>query len=157
MWRIRGPEPLIGQTIEAGIPYDGTPTKFDLSTGKQSTNGDMQITLVRFPLQRAPGLVHPYDWHFKIEIPTGGLMPENDIYPYWAPAQGYQASFDFEMSSNNVPWKNQLVQDFYIKDSRGQYGRMHIDVKTTSRTPQTGMDIQLVVNPSGSENLEPSL
>jgi hypothetical protein len=156
MWKIHGAEPLVGKNIESSVPLDGTPATFDLATGKKSANGDVQITMTRFPLQRPPGLVHPYDWHVKIEMTGGGLMPESDAYQYRAPDTGYQPSWSFEMSSNNVPWKNQLEQDFYIQDSKGKYGHMHVDLTTTSKSAETGITIQTTLNPSGSKNLEPA-
>jgi hypothetical protein len=155
MWKISGSEPLTGYNVESSIPYDGTPAQFDLKTGKKTSNGDLRITLSRYPLQIPPGLIHPYDWAVKIELAGGGLIEENDPYPYLAPATGYQSSFDFNMSSNNVPWKSELQQDFYVKSSQGQYGRMRMDIITTSKRPETGISIQFTINPSGSQNLEP--
>jgi len=38
--------------------------------------------LLRSPLQIAPGLLHPYDWQVKIELINGGILEENDPYPY---------------------------------------------------------------------------
>ena len=153
MWKPHGAELLVGSSIDAKIPHDGTPTFFDIATGKESSSGDLQVVLSRFPLQIGPGLVHPYDWQCKVEILRGGLLSENDSYPYWAPEGGYQPSFEFEISSNSVPWRNQLEQSFYIKTPQGQYGRMQFSIYSAT-TPAT-VQMNFTINPSGSQNLEP--
>jgi hypothetical protein len=153
MWKIRGAEPLAGKGIESKIPNDGTPVTFDISTGKPSTNGDLRITLSRTPLQvRRSG--QRFDWALKIEMLQGSLLPENDPYPYWAPDTGYNPAFNFNMSSNHVPWRSQFTQDFYIKNSQGQFGRMHAEVHT-ALTP-VRVEFNFTANPSGSQNLEPA-
>jgi len=153
MWKLRGAEPLISSDISSKIPYDGNSSTFDVATGKESPDGDLKVTLSRFPLKIKPGLVHPYDWQFKIEMLHGGLIEEHDPYPYWAPDNSYQPSFQFEISSNSIPWQNQWEQSFYIKTSQGQYGRMHFDISSAFTPARIQMDF--TINPSGSQNLEP--
>lgn len=155
MWKIHGAEPLVGSTIEAAVPYDGTSAVFDMATGKESSNGDLKVTLSRFPQQLKRGLVHPYDWRFKIELLNGGLLEERDPYPYWAPDNGYQPSFEFEINSNSIPWMNQSEENFYIKNTQGQYGLMKFIIYSAP-TP-AGVHINITINPSGSQNLEPDL
>ncbi len=153
MWKIRGNEPLVQSAISANLSPEGNTVAFDVLTGKQTPDGDLKITFSRFPPKVKPGLVHPYDWQFKIEIANGGLIQENDSYPYWAPESGYQSSFAFEISSNSVPWQNQFEQNFYIKNSTGKFGLMKFLIYSASRPPQ--IQINFTINPSGSQNLEP--
>ncbi|MEI7533959.1 MAG: carboxypeptidase-like regulatory domain-containing protein [Verrucomicrobiae bacterium] len=151
MWKIRGPEPMKCISFESRIPSDGTSSAFDTVTGKQSSNGDLQITLLRSPLEvRRSG--QKFDWSVKVEILHGGIAAENDPYPYWAPESGYQPFFQFDMSSNNVPWDSTTTQNFYIKNVQGQYGRMQ--VKPYASATPAGIKIDLWLNPSGSQNLE---
>jgi hypothetical protein len=151
MWKLRGAEPIRYVSCESRIASDGTPTKFDLATGKENPNGELQVTLLRSPLQvRRSG--QKFDWEIKIEILHGGIVTENDPYPYLAPEGGYQPSFQFNMSSNNVPWDSTITQNFYIKNSQGQFGRMQLEVYS-SVTP-AGIKFDLWINPSGSQNLE---
>lgn len=153
MWKIRGAETLLQSTLNADLSPDGSPEIFDTTTGKQTPDGNLKITFLRVPSKIKPGLVHPYDWRFKIELYNGGLIQENDPYPYSAPDSGYQPSFEFEMSSNNVPWQNQYEQNFYVKDSNGKYGMMKFVIYSASTPPQAQMNF--TINPSGSQNLEP--
>jgi hypothetical protein len=153
MWKLRGAEPLTSFRIDAKIPYDGSPTTFETATGKESPNGDLKVTLSRAPLQ-----VHRsgqgFDWAVKIEMLDGGLIEENDPYPYWAPESGYRPSFEFNMSSNSVPWNSTLEDSFYLKNSGGQFGRMQVGVYGAA-TPAR-LQINFTINPSGSQNLEPA-
>ena len=151
MWKFRGAEPMKCVSSESRIPADGTSTTFDTATGKENSNGDLQITLLRSPLQvRRSG--QKFDWTIKIEMLRGGLKVEDDPYPYWAPENDYQPLFEFNMSSNNVPWRSTMTQNFYIKNSQGQFGRMQLDVYA-SVTP-AGIKVDLWLNQSGSQNLE---
>lgn len=156
MWKLRGAEPLVDQQIKTNIPYVGTSVAFNMLTGKEDPNGDLRISLSRFPLTIAPGLMHPYDWQFKLEVVGGGLLQEDDPYPYWAPENGYEPAVEFTMNSNSIPWSDELNQSFYFKNNDGQYGMMHVDLNTSSKHPETGIDIQMLINPSGSQNLEPA-
>lgn len=153
MWKISGAQPLVSENIVSGIPYDGSPVTFDRITGKESSDGDLRVALSRFPQQLKPGLVHPYDWQFKMEIIGGGLIKESDPYPYFAPDSGYLSSFEFQINSNTVPWESQIEQNFYIKTSQGQYGRMQMTLYSAQKTPT--IQISLTINPAGSQNLEP--
>lgn len=153
MWKLHVPaEPLTGQSIDAEIPHDGTSTTFNTATGKESANGDLRVTLIRSPLEVRRGR-DKFDWSVKIEMLQGGLIEENDPYDYWAPETGYQPTFEFNVSSNNVPWRSELENKFYIKTSQGQYGRMQFGVYS-ALTPAR-LQIEFTINPSGSQNLEP--
>jgi hypothetical protein len=153
MWKLRGAESMTHNEFESRIPYDGTPAEFDLTTGMETDNGDFKITLSRSPLKIRRGR-DKYNWTLKVEMATGGLMPENDPYPYWAPDMGYKSFFQTSMSSNEVPWSAEFRQDFYFKSSQNIYGRLFIDLSTDSMRPDTGISIEAWVNPSGSRNLE---
>ena len=153
MWKLHGPEQLVSSSLDAKIPFDGTPARFDIASGQQSANGDLQITLIRSPLavQRGRDI---FNWTVGIEILGGGVLPQNDPYPYWAPENGYQPSYEFDMSSNNLPWSSSLDCDFYIKNAHGQYGVMEAKVYT-ALTPAR-IQFNFTLNPSGSQNLEPA-
>lgn len=152
MWKLRGAEPLTGSSIDAKIPYDGGAVSFDTVSGKESPDGDFRIALSRSPLNIKRGK-DKFSWAIKIEMLHGGLVEENDPYPYWAPGEGYQASFGFEIDSNDIAWKNQLAKNFYVKTSRGEYGRMHLEVFSALTPARLQADFSF--NPSGSQNLEP--
>jgi hypothetical protein len=152
MWKLHGPEKLIGSSIDANIPHDGSPVTFDMTTGKESSNGDLRAAISQFPLDVKTGRER-FDWSVKVELINGGLLEENDPYPYWAPANGYQPSFEFNVSSNAPEWVPNLKKSFYAKNAQGQYGIMRFSVYP-GRSP-TGLEVNFNINPSGSQNLEP--
>lgn len=154
MWKFRGAEPLVGSSIDTKIPHDGSPVTFEVQTGKISPDGDLRVTLSQFPLEIRTGR-EKFDWMVKVEILNGGLIEESDSYPYWAPANDYQPSFEFNMVSNAVKWLPNLKKNFYIKNAQGQYGIMQFGVYP-GRSP-TGLQVDFTINPSGSQNLEPDL
>jgi hypothetical protein len=145
---------LVSSSIDAKIPHDGTSVNFDMATGKESADGNLRISLVRSPSEvRRSG--HTFDWALKIEMLQGGLVAENDAYPYWAPDSGYMSTFEISMSSNNPTWFSKLAQSFYIKNAQGQYGRMQAIVYSALTPARAKIDF--TVNPSGSQNLEPDI
>ena len=151
MWKLRGAEPLVSSGFGSKMPHDGTPITFDMVTGKESPDGDLRVTLSRSPLEvRRSG--QAFDWTAKIEMLHGGLIIENDPYPFWAPESGYKSTFEMNISSNNVPWHSMLTQNFYITNSGGQYGRMQVEFYT-ALTPAK-IKFGFTINPSGSQNLE---
>jgi len=152
MWKSSGTSNLVSFSFGYTIPFDGTPTSIDIATEKKATNGDLQITLLRSPLE-VPRGGQKFDWTAKIEMIHGGLVAENDSYPYWAPENGYQPSSEFDMSSNSVPWRSTMAQDFYIRSSHGQYGRMKITIYANLSPARVRFDFW--INSAGSQNLEP--
>lgn len=154
MWKLHGPELLTSYNIDSKIPHDGNPVIFEMATGKASPSGDFRVTLSQFPLDVRTGRER-FDWTAKVEILNGGLVEENDPYPYMAPANGYQPSFEFNVSSNSPEWLPNLKKNFYTKNAQGQYGIMQFAIYP-GRSP-TGLEAHFTINPSGSQNLEPSI
>jgi len=91
----------------------------------KTQNGDLQITLLRSPLQIRRDR-DTFDWKVKIELHNGGLIEENDPYPNWAPENGYQQLIEASMSSNNIPWSAEMNRNFYFKNAQGQFGRIFL-------------------------------
>jgi hypothetical protein len=153
MWKIRGAQPLVGSSINAKIPHDSNPATFEMLTGKPSSAGDLRVTLSQLPLEVKTGRER-FDWTVKVEIMNGGLVEENDSYPYMAPTNGYQSAFEFNVSSNAPDWVPDLKKNFYIKNAQGQYGIMQFGVYPGC--PPTKFEASVTINPSGSQDLEPA-
>jgi len=154
MWKIQGAAPLVSQTVESKIPSDGNSISFDLENGTESSNGDFRVTFLRSPREIYRGR-DKFDWALKIEMLNGGLLKQDDTYPYSAPDNGYQPFFEKSMSSNDVPWRSTLDEKFYFKNSSGKYGRMTFSLSGALMPPRVQIDT--AINPSGSKNLEPVL
>jgi len=154
MWKLKGAEPMIHSKFASWIPYNGTPITFNISTGKQSETGDLQVTLIRDPLQIKRGKEH-FAWHVQIMVPGGGIIKTTDIYPYLAPENGFSQTFEFGVAQNDPNWVRDLTGTFYFHAKNGNYGRIIIDLAADSDRPQgTGFEAEVWLNPSGSRNLE---
>ena len=154
MWKLQGAEPMTYAKFGAWIPCDGTPVGIDLFTGKKNATGDLKVTLTRSPLQVKRG-GPPFDWNVQIELVGGGLVESSDLYPYEAPEKGYQPVFVFSQPKDTPNWTRKLVQAFYVRTAKGDYGRINVDLTTDSDRPEgTGLAVESWMNPSGSRNLE---
>jgi hypothetical protein len=158
LWKVGNPEPLVLTEKSSRIPYDGTPTTFDLLRGQmmQGLNGpgDLRITLIRSPLKISRG--DRFDWKATIEAIDGGVILSNDELMHYAPEVGYNAKIEIDMPTSSLNWTSRQRLSFYIKSRGGQcYGRVSIVLDTDSPRETTGMLITSAINPSGSRNLEP--
>jgi hypothetical protein len=150
MWKLKGAEPMVHTSIQAGLACDGTPRSFDVLTGRRDT-GDLIATLTRTPVNIDRG--KPFDWTLTLGIAGGGLIEIADPYPYKAPAGGYQSSIAINMPADAKDWNSSVVRSYYIYDGRN-YGRVTIDIMADYQPPPTHFEIDSYVNPSGSRNLE---
>ena len=155
MWKLKGAEPMLTYSISTAIPCNGTPTNYDLLTGKKVSNGgDFVVTLVRNPVNINRG--KPFDWSVTLAIPSGGLTAINDLYPNEAPADGYQPSITVNMPSDMKSWDAALNRSFYFRSGGGQtYGRININIQADFQPPPTYFGAEVLLNPSpGDRNLE---
>ncbi len=156
MWKLHGAEPMKHFDIVSPIPCDGTPARFDLLTGKKSTNGDLTVSLTRNPLNIDP--MHrdkPFNWSVTFEVTNGGLVLNTNLYPYEAPAEGYQSKMTFDFQTNSPIWTVHFTPSLYFKARNGQvYGRITVNLTSNFQPPPTPFSAKIYANPAGSRNLE---
>ena len=150
IWKLHGAEPMLRTQIEAGLACDGTPRRFDPLTGHRDA-GNLVVVLTRNPINIDRG--KPFDWTLTLGISGGGLIETSDIYPYEAPAGGYQSSIVISMPANTKRWTPQINRSYYIFDGKN-YGRITIDIMADYQPPPTHFEVASYMNPSGSRNLE---
>lgn len=155
MWKQAGAETLVRNGIGRAIPYNGTPTSFDLMGGRVVANGgDLRVTLVRNP-QAIQWGQRNYEWTVTIEALDGGLIASNDEQMYRAPAEGYQPRLVVHMPANDPDWTDSKDIAIYLKLRGGRYyGRSELKLMVGSVRPVTPFSITSYLNPSGSRNLE---
>lgn len=155
MWKKAGAEKLVRKGIGHSLPYNGTPTNFDLIEGRVvASNGDLRVTLVRSPQQIQWGQRN-YDWTATIEVIDGGLIPSNNEQMYLAPLEGYQPKLIVRMPANDPKWTDSKDVAVYLKLRSGKYfGRGELKLMVGSDRPTTPFSITSYINPSGSRNLE---
>ncbi len=157
MWRLGEPQQLISHHLtRIGIPVDGQPIQFELFNGKKvSLGGQLIVRLKRDPQILPPGNAR-YDWSLELEIPHGGLAVNNDEFMYQAPKSGYHETFQFDMPQDAKNWTTALNQQFYIQLENGKYfGSFVVRLSTIHDTPPLGLNLDMVINPNGSRNLQP--
>lgn len=155
MWKQAGAETLVRKGIGHAIPYNGTPTSFDLMSGGVVANGgDLRVTLVRNPQQIQWGQRN-YEWTVTIEALDGGLIVSSDEQMYRAPAEGYQPRLIVHLPANDPNWTDSKDVAVYLKLRGGKYyGRSELKFMVGSDRPATPFSITSFINPSGSRNLE---
>lgn len=131
------------------IPRDGAPIKIDFMQRKAGDSGQMIVT------ENKPEFKdwkQATSWSFKMEIPDGGFIEENDEFPFEAPETGYQSAVEYNFQQSQPDWTINLKKDFYIKFGNPPlYGRLHIETGIS----YGGATLTYAINPTGSRNLEP--
>jgi hypothetical protein len=140
------------------VPYNGRPMSFSLETRSIGNyHSDLIISLIRNPLvldQSDPR--QRYDWTLKLEMPEGGLAEPQTIYPYEAPASGYQSTIVIDMPRNSKSWQGGIQNTYFYKARGGKfYGRVEITLDIWSyRGSYAFLELNFYFNPSGSRNLQ---
>jgi len=157
MWKLGEPQQLISHHLtRIGIPVDGQPVQFELFNGKKvSSGGQLTVRLRRDPQILTQGNTR-YDWSLELEIPHGGLAVNNDEFMYQAFEHDYHDVFKFAMPKDVENWTPVLNQQFYIQLENGKYfGSLVVHLSTIHNTPPLGLNLDIVINPNGSRNLQP--
>ena len=159
MWRKHGAEPMAFHDVRIKIPYDGTTVVFDLVKGVQVSDtgqpGDLRVTLIRSPLNIAPGQTR-FDWQATIEAVDGGLIESHDEFMFLAPEGGYQPKITLGAAASDPMWTANRKVSFYLHNRGGRnYGRVTLEFNAGWwNQPKTGFGFQSYVNPAGSRVLE---
>lgn len=156
MWKRQGIEPLVHVDLRRkNIPVDGTPVSFNLLTGAKLVegNGDLVLRLTRRPEHIQRG--QPFDWKVTLEVPSGGIVEQNDEYPNEAPAEGYMNHCVIEMPAASERWQEFVIRSYYVKIRGGKlYGRLTLEFATSAEPPPALVSLEAWTNPSSSRNLE---
>jgi len=130
------------------VPRDGTPIQIDLMQRQQGGSGQLQLSEIK-PAET--NWLQATQWSFKIGIPDGGLITQNDEFPFEAPENGYQSVIPFEFQKGEN-WMSDLKTNFYIKfGNPPRYGWLQIETGVS----YGGATLTYIINPSGSRSLEP--
>ena len=125
---------------------NGSPVKVDLFNRKVAADGELELSAVK-PPHGQPAT----KWSFRMSIPTGGFVEENDEFPFEAPQSGYKPVLEFEFRTAETNWTENLHKRYYIVFGEPpKYG--WIDVQTGI---YRGVSLRYAINPDGSRYLEP--
>jgi hypothetical protein len=128
------------------IPKDNTPVRVDFFQKQVSATGQLEISQDKPPWQDAT------NWSFRLSIPDGGLVENQDEFQFEAPESGYQPTVEFDFTKGETNWTTQVTKQFYIVFGEPRkYGWLRIE----SNIAQETVFLTYAINPDGSRNLEP--
>jgi hypothetical protein len=129
------------------VPPDNTSVAVDLFQKQASANGQLIVSQFKPPFQQAT------NWSFTLSIPNGGLVENHDEFQYQAPDSNYQTTLEFDFNKGDASWATQVTKQFYIAFGEPRkYGWLRIE----SNLQQQTVFLTYAINPTGSQNLEPS-
>lgn len=132
--------------VAVRVPKNGAPVRVDLLEKKASANGQLEIS------QNKPPWKEAREWSFRLSLPGGGLVANEDEFQFEAPGDNYQPSLEFSFMKSETNWTTQVSKQFYIAFGQPRtYGWLRIE----SNLAQETIFLTYAINPSGSRNLEP--
>jgi hypothetical protein len=124
----------------------GAPVRVDLVNQTAGANGELELSAIK-PPRGQPAT----KWSFRISILDGGVVEENDEFPFEAPESGYKPVVEYEFRVGETNWTENLHKRYYIVfGAPPKYG--WIDVQTGI---YRGVSLSYAINPDGSRYLEP--
>ncbi len=131
------------------IPRDGAPVDIDLLKRSVGQNGQLRIS------ETKPDYGHwkaANSWSFRMEIPDGGFVEENDEFEFEAPQTNYQPIIEFRFEKGTPGWADGIRRNYYIKFGEPpRYGRLRVETSID----MGGATLSYAINPDGTRNLEP--
>ena len=146
-------EPMIqrGPTL-LGARNDGTPTNFDLTTGRKAANGAGNLAL---RISKGPKTNKRFDWVATIKgVGGAGLIKSQDEFMVMAPEEGYQTQWTFRQKATDEKYQSQIQTNFYVRTGDGKYARVEMRI-IPEYNEAAAVDLTVYLNPTpGSRNLE---
>jgi len=122
------------------------PVRVDFLQKQPSSTGQLEISQIKPPFQGAT------NWSFRMSIPDGGLVENQDEFHFSAPESGYQPTVEYNFTKGGTNWTTQVSKQFYIVFGQPRkYGWLRIE----SNLAQETIFLTYAINPDGSQYLEP--
>jgi len=129
------------------IAKDNTLVRVDFFQKQASATGQLEISQNKPPFQEAT------NWSFRMSIPDGGLVENQDEFQFEAPESGYQPTVEYDFTKDETNWTTQVSKQFYIAFGQPRkYGWLRFE----SNLAQETVFVTYAINPTGSRNLEPA-
>jgi len=143
---------LIHKQIQIPIPKDGTPVEINLTQGATAAADQGDLKVASWVTDNGKDVVHPYPWKCQITVPGGGLQERTGALNFEAPPDGYQPQDTVSMSAESLPWKRDLMQQYFLQISGDRYVRMSFWMHNGR---SNFLDLDYYLNPqAGDRNLE---
>jgi hypothetical protein len=145
-------EALLAVKRNYGVPRDGTPVGIDLMAGNAVSGGTGDVVVQCWTEDQGKRAGERYDWHCRLTIPGGGLVPFEEHFPFTAPEDGYAPAAEISMPADRADWRAEADLTFFYRLADARYGRMRFSMVAGGHH---FCMIDSFLNPSGSRNLEP--
>jgi len=128
------------------VPATGQSLSIDLGTGQKAQSGLEVASWLGDTNQR------PFNWHYQLSIPGGGLIERKGQFDFEAPLAGYQPTAEIDMPTTAPKWTSRGKKEYFAKLSDGRYARFSIRFYPGQRN---FVVLESYVNPKpGDRNLE---
>ncbi len=128
------------------VPTNGIPIRVDFFQKQISPSGQLEISQHKPPWRDAT------EWSFRIAIPDGGLIENNDEFQFEAPEAGYQSVVELHFKKSETNWITHFAKNYYIAFGKARtYGWVNVETELS----QQSVFLKYAINPNGSRNLEP--
>ncbi|MGV3661403.1 MAG: carboxypeptidase-like regulatory domain-containing protein [Prosthecobacter sp.] len=120
-------ETLVRQKeVDRRIAKDGSPLQFLLGDG----NASHAIVLQCWTQDENVITGGQYDWHMKVTVPHGGLIPRVGDFAFEAPQDGYVSADEYTMakSTPSAQWKDFVEKSYFVRFADGVYARVNVRI-----------------------------
>lgn len=132
--------------VAVRIPKNATPVREDFFQKRANAPGQLEISQTKPPWQNAT------NWSFRLSIPDGGLVENQDDFQFEAPNTGYRSTIEYHFAKGETNWATQVSKQFYIAFGQPRkFGWLRIE----SNIAQETVFLTYAINPTGSRDLEP--
>ncbi len=154
-------ESLFSFSMGQGLPHEGTPVRFDLTTGTIVATGGDLIVSINCPERYDNSKKTP--WSLSVRVENGGLIQAHPVDQrienmLEAPATAYENGFQVEYGPDTPEYKRQHDGLYYLTSRNGQiYAKLRITMNTYWDERGVPFGIRAVVNTNASRylHLEP--
>ncbi len=98
----------------------------------------------------------PFDWKLKVSAVEGSVRKHNDLFPFEAPEENYEASAseEFAKTMPQKSWKDYSTTSYYIRFNDNTFARISVECRAGENSL---IVLKSWLNPkAGSRNLEPT-
>ena len=131
--------------LSVRVSKTNSSVRVNLLEKKATTTGQLEISQIKPPWRDAT------NWSFRLSIPDGGFVKNDDEFPFEAPESNYFQTIEYNFTKGTTNWTTQASEQFYITFGQPRkYGWLRIE----SNLAQETVFLTYAINLSGSRNLE---
>ena len=133
--------------VAVRVSKDNAPVQVDFFQKQAGATGQLRISQNKPPWREAA------EWSFRMSIPDGGFVENQDEFQFEAPQANYRPTVEYQFKKGENNWTTQITKQFYIAFGEPRkYGWLRIE----SNLAQETIFLTYAINPTGSRNLEPA-